>query len=150
VNADSSLQRLEPVTTTMGEIKMRKEHLLLSTAVGLAVALLTAGPGAVQAQAQALSGQVTSAQGPLEGVLVTAKKAGSTIAYTVATDDKGRYSFPSAKIDPGEYTLRIRATGYDLDGAGKATVNAQQATTADLKLKNTRNLAAQLTNAEWM
>src|SRR5450631_1011497 len=150
VNADSSLQRLESVTTTMGEIKMRKEHLLLSTAVGLAVALLTAGPGAVQAQAQALSGQVTSAQGPLEGVLVTAKKAGSTIAYTIATDDKGRYSFPSAKIDPGEYTLRIRATGYDLDGAGKATVNAQQATTADLKLKNTRNLAAQLTNAEWM
>jgi virginiamycin B lyase len=134
----------------MGEIEMRKKHLLLSTAVGLAVALLTAGPGAVRAQAQALSGQVTSAQGPLEGVLVTAKKAGSTIAYTVATDDKGRYSFPSAKIDPGEYTLRIRATGYDLDGAAKATVNAQQATTADLKLKNTRNLAAQLTNAEWM
>jgi len=57
---------------------MRKENLLLSTAVGLAVALLTAGPGAVRAQAQALSGQVTSAQGPLEGVLITAKKAGQS------------------------------------------------------------------------
>src|SRR5271167_2980960 len=129
---------------------MRKEHLLLSTAVGLAVALVTAGPGAVRAQAEALSGEVTSPQGPLEGALVTAKKAGSTIAYTVATDDKGHYSFPSAKIDPGEYTLRIRAAGYDLDGAGKVTVNAQQAATADLKLKNTRNLGAQLTNAEWI
>src|SRR6202167_515554 len=129
---------------------MRKENLLLSTAVGLAVALLTAGPGAVRAQAQALSGQVTSAQGPLEGVLVTAKKSGSTIAYTVASDDKGHYSFPSAKIDPGEYRLSIRATGYDLDGPGSATVDAQKGTTADLKLKKTRNLPSQLTNAEWL
>jgi hypothetical protein len=129
---------------------MRKEHLLLSTAAGLAVALLTAGPGAVRAQAEGLSGQVTSPQGPLEGVLVTAKKAGSTIAYTVATDDKGHYSFPSAKIESGEYTLSIRATGYDLDGAGTATVAAQKGATADLKLKQTRNLPAQLTNAEWI
>ena len=129
---------------------MRKEHLLLSTAAGLAVALLAAGPGAVRAQAEALSGQVSSAEGLLEGVLVTAKKAGSTIAYTVATDDKGHYSFPSAKIDPGEYTLRVRATGYDLDGAGKTTVEAQKGAAADLKLKKTRNLAAQLTNAEWI
>jgi virginiamycin B lyase len=126
---------------------MRKEHLLLSTAVGLAVALLT---GAVPAQAEPLSGQVTSPQGPLEGVLVTAKKAGSTIAYTVATDDKGHYSFPSAKIEPGEYTLHIRATGYDLEGAGKATVAAQKGATANLELKKTRNLPAQLTNAEWI
>src|SRR5271156_6096700 len=123
------------MSTIKGEIAMRKENLLLSTAVGLAVALLTAGAGAVRAQAQALSGQVTSAQGPLGGGLVTAKKVGSTIAYTVATDDKGRYSFPSAKIDPGEYTLRIRATGYDLDGAGKATIEPQKGATADLKLK---------------
>src|SRR5271163_615711 len=129
---------------------MRKEHLLLSTAAGLAVALLAAGPGAVRAQAEALAGQVTSAQGPLEGVLVTAKKAGSTIAYTVATDDKGHYSFPAAKIEPGDYKLTIRATGYDLDGAGKARVEAQKGATADLKLKNAHNLPSQLTNAEWM
>jgi streptogramin lyase len=126
---------------------MRKEHLLLSTAVGLAVALLT-GPGAVRAES--LSGQVTSPQGALDGVLVTAKKAGSTIAYTVPTDDKGNYSFPSAKIEPGDYKLTIRAAGYDLDGPGHATVASGKDTTADLKLKTTKNLAAQLTNAEWM
>jgi streptogramin lyase len=125
---------------------MRKEHLLVSTAVGLAVALLT-GPGAVRAEG--LSGQVTSPQGGLDGVLVTAKKAGSTIAYTVPTD-KGRYSFPSAKIEPGEYTLTIRAAGYDLDGPGHATVAPGKDATADLKLKTAKNLSAQLTNAEWM
>ncbi len=126
---------------------MRKEHLLVSTAVGLAVALLT-GPGAVRAEG--LSGQVTSPQGALDGVLVTAKKAGSTIAYTVPTDDKGHYSFPSAKIEPGDYKLTIRAAGYDLDGPGHATVASGKDTTADLKLKTTKNLASQLTNAEWM
>src|SRR5215470_12166755 len=134
----------------MGEIAMGKKHLLLSTAIGLAIAAMAAGPGAVSARAEALSGQVTSPQGPLEGVLVTAKKAGSTIAYTVATDDKGRYSFPSAKIEPGEYQISIRATGYDLDSADKATVAANKGATADLKLKKTRNLPSQLTNAEWI
>jgi virginiamycin B lyase len=124
---------------------MRKEHLLLSTAVGLAVAL---SAGAVRAEG--LSGQVASAQGALDGILVTAKKAGSTIAYTVPTDDKGRYSFPSAKIEPGDYKLTIRAAGYDLDGPGKATVAPGKDTTADLKLKTTKNLPSQLTNAEWM
>jgi virginiamycin B lyase len=128
-------------------MEMRKEHLLVSTAVGLAVALLT-GSGAVRAEG--LSGQVASPQGALDGVLVTAKKAGSTIAYTVPTDDKGHYSFPSAKIEPGDYKLTIRAAGYDLDGPGQATVASGKDTTADLKLKTTKNLASQLTNAEWM
>jgi 8-oxo-dGTP pyrophosphatase MutT (NUDIX family) len=64
----------------------------------------------------------------MEGVLVTAKKNGSTIAYTVVSDAQGRYSFPAGKIEGGEYNLRIRATGYDLDGANrdgalKATVD---------------------------
>jgi virginiamycin B lyase len=91
----------------------------------------------------------------MEGVLVTAKKAGSTIAYTVVSDAAGRYSFPAGKIEGGEYTLRVRATGYDLDGAGrdgtlKTAVEASTPTTADLRLKTTRNLASQLVNAEWL
>ena len=45
----------------------------------------------------ALGGQVTSAEeGAMEGVLVSAKKAGSTITITVASDAQGRYSFPAA------------------------------------------------------
>ena len=92
--------------------------------------------------AAALTGVVTSDQeGPMEGVLVTAKKAGSTIAITVVTDKQGRYSFPASRLEPGEYTIKIRAVGYDLDGKGAAEVAADKPATADLKLKKTRNLA---------
>ncbi len=101
--------------------------------------------------AAALTGVVTSDQeGPMEGVLVTAKKAGATIATTVVTDKEGRYSFPASRLEPGDYTIKIRAAGYDLDGKGAAQVAADKASTADLKLKKTHNLSAQLTTAEWL
>src|SRR5262249_5378695 len=62
----------------------------------------------------------------------------------------GRYSFPAAKLVPGRYSLRVRAAGYDLDGAATADVAANQTIAADLKLRKTEDLAAQLTNAEWI
>jgi streptogramin lyase len=86
----------------------------------------------------------------MEGVVVSAKKAGSTITISVVTDDKGHYSFPAARLEPGHYTLSARAVGYDLDGPKAADVTAGQAATADIKLKPTQHLANQLTNAEWM
>ncbi|HSV23452.1 MAG TPA: carboxypeptidase-like regulatory domain-containing protein, partial [Xanthobacteraceae bacterium] len=135
---------------------MRIKHTLLSTAASLAVALATSGLGPAAAQAEpGLSGQVTAPTGPMEGVLVTAKKNGSTIAYTVVSDARGRYSFPAGKIEGGEYTLRIRATAAELDGASRdgalqATIDPQKPTTVDLKTKKTRNLPAQLVNAEWI
>jgi hypothetical protein len=65
------------------------------------------------ASAQALSGTVTSAQeGAMEGVLVTAKKDGSTISTTVVTNEKGQYAFPADRLDPGHYNIKIRAIGY--------------------------------------
>src|SRR5262249_44629453 len=65
------------------------------------------------------------------------------------------------RLDPGRYAMTIRAGGYELDrtvrvlgfgveAGGVAEVGAGQTTTADLKLKPTRNLPAQLTNAEWL
>ena len=47
----------------------------------------------------------------MEGVLVSAKKTGSTITTTVVTDEKGRYQFPAVRLAPGHYAMRIRATG---------------------------------------
>lgn len=103
------------------------------------------------AAAQALSGTVSSAEeGAMEGVLVGAKKAGSTVTITVVSDEKGRYSFPAAKLAPGSYSLRIRAVGYQLDGAGAAEVSAGKTATLDLKLKKASDLAAQLSNGEWL
>ena len=61
--------------------------------LGLLAALSLLVPDAIAQTA--LTGQVTSTEeGPMEGVLVSAKKAGSTITITVVSDEQGRYSFP--------------------------------------------------------
>src|SRR5262249_29867263 len=78
------------------------------------------------------------------------KKAGSTITVTVVSDAKGRYAFPASKLDPGRYSIRIRAVGYDLTGPDSAEVVAGSTATADLKLRKTSDLAAQLSNGEWI
>jgi streptogramin lyase len=101
--------------------------------------------------AVALSGLVSSAEeGPMEGVLISAKKKDSTITITVASDKSGHYQFPAAKLDPGSYTISIRAVGYELDSSNAVDISAQNPATDDLKLRKTSNLAKQLTNAEWM
>jgi streptogramin lyase len=46
--------------------------------------------------------------------------------------------------------LSIRAVGYDLDVPGSAVVPADKPASADLKLRKTIDLAAQLSNAEWL
>src|SRR5260221_13190963 len=75
---------------------MRMKHVLLSTAASLVAASL----GTVAAKAEpGLSGQVTGEGGPMEGVLVTAKKTGSANPYNEGDDEKGRYSFPARKIE---------------------------------------------------
>lgn len=98
-----------------------------------------------------LSGRITSSgEAAMEGVLVSAKRSGSTITVTVVSDELGRYRFPSAKLLPGRYALRIRAVGYDLEGPVEADIAQGKTTTADLKLTKTRDLASQLSNAEWL
>ena len=105
---------------------------------------------AVGDNAVALTGKVTSAdEGAMEGVLVSARRAGATVTTTVVSDRDGRYEFPRARLEPGDYTLRIRAIGYDLEPVS-ATVGKDKPATADLKLSKTSDLAAQLTNAEWL
>ena len=123
----------------------------LTAGFALAAAALFSAPVAAQTGI-ALTGTVTSAEeGPMEGVLVSAKKAGSTITVTVVSDKDGRYSFPAGRLAPGPYALRIRAVGYDLDnGGGAVEVAAEKTVTHDLKLRKTEDLAAQLSNAEWI
>jgi virginiamycin B lyase len=119
---------------------------------GVAVGLLAAGLTAGEARAQAaLTGLVSSGEeGAMEGVLVSAKREGSTITTTVVTDAQGRYSFPAARIEPGKYTISIRAVGYKLDSAKTVDVPAGGAGTADLKLGKVKTLVPQLSNGEWL
>jgi streptogramin lyase len=99
----------------------------------------------------ALTGIVSSeAEGKMEGVVVTARQAKSIVEVSVTTDADGRYSFPRTHVKPGQYTLSTRAVGYDIAAPAKASVSDIEPATADIKLKKTKNLAGQLTNAEWM
>jgi streptogramin lyase/alpha-beta hydrolase superfamily lysophospholipase len=86
----------------------------------------------------------------MEGVLVSVKRTGSTMTTTVVSDQQGRFRFPHSRLEPGPYAVRIRAVGYDLESAVTAEVDAQKTTTTDLKLQKARDLASQLSNAEWL
>ena len=127
---------------------MRAKLMLTLAATAAAMAFPTAALAETQA---ALTGLVSSeAEGKMEGVVVTASQAKSIVRVSVTTDAEGRYSFPASHLKPGEYTLAIRAVGYDMVSPSKATVSSIETATADIKLKKTKNLAGQLNNAEWM
>jgi len=108
------------------------------------------------AAAGALSGTIRSVkEGLMEGVLVSAKRAGSTMTTTVVTNAQGAYTFPRARLEPGQYNVSIRATGYVLDApAPKAqvTVTAVNAAQLNLNLResNALELPFQLTDPEWL
>jgi virginiamycin B lyase len=119
-------------------------------AFGIAVGgLLAAWPG--NPARAAVTGRVSSdAEGSMEGVLVRAKGAGSTMSVAVVTDHDGRYAFPANRLTPGKYSLSIRAVGYDLASTASVEVAAAETARLDLRLVKTDNLVPQLTSSEWL
>ncbi len=120
-----------------------------------AIGLFFLGLTSIQAQtpSAALAGRVSSQEeGAMEGVIVRAKKTGSTIAVSVVSDAQGRYSFPANRLDAGQYALSIRATGYMLEGPASVNIGAQKNAAADLKLRKATvdETASQLSNSEWL
>src|SRR5207237_3770784 len=118
--------------------------LMLSFTASAAVLLCQPAIQTVWAQGQAaLTGTVSSdAEGKMEGVIVTAKKPGSIVEVSVTTDAQGQYAFPENRLEPGQYTISIRAVGYDINSPIKATVEPEKTTTAAIKLKKTKNIAS--------
>ena len=89
----------------------------------------------------------------MEGVLVSAKKTGSTITTTVVTDQKGHYAFPASRLQPGHYDISIRAVGYRLQDSQAADVAGGAAASADIaleKVTDLHQLADQLSNGDWL
>jgi virginiamycin B lyase len=127
---------------------MQLRQFLLTATAGFAV--LAFQPAFAQAPA-ALTGTVSSAEeGKMEGVVVSAKKDGGTMTISVVSDAQGRYSFPANRLEPGHYAIGMKAVGYDLAGNAAADVAAGKSASLDLKLAKTKNLTAQLSNAEWL
>ena len=100
---------------------MSKRLIALRAAAAAVAAslLMSSGPAAAQAAPPALGGKIVSdREGPMEGVLVSAKQQGSTITVTVVSDAKGEYAVPADRLGSGRYELTIRAAGYALEGSG--------------------------------
>src|SRR5207249_4987407 len=112
-----------------------RANLMLTLAATAAAMVFPPAIDAVRAEGQAaLTGIVGSeAEGKMEGVVVTARRLGSIVQVSVTTDAEGRYGFPRNRLEPGDYTLSIRAVGYDIDSPAKATVANGKAATADIK-----------------
>ena len=111
-----------------------RSKLMLAFAAGTAAILFAPAAQTVWAQGQAaLTGTVSSdAEGNMEGVVVTAKRPGSIVQVSVTTDAQGRYIFPENRLEPGEYTISIRAVGYDIGSPTRATVESEKTATADI------------------
>jgi virginiamycin B lyase len=92
---------------------MRTQTFLPGVAAGLALILTLVASNSrslAQEDPAALKGQVRStAEGLMEGVVVSAKKTGSTVTVSVLSDARGEYSFPRNRLAPGQYSLSIRA-----------------------------------------
>ena len=73
-------------------------------AISIAFALAFPHSSQAQTSAMALTGLVSSADEPaMEGVLVSATRAGSNITITVVTDADGHFGFPASRLAPGQY-----------------------------------------------
>src|SRR6478609_9128137 len=113
--------------------------------------LVGAAPSLEAAEPVVLTGIVTSqAEGAMEGVLVSAKKVGGTITLTVVSDQAGRYAFTTSQLAPGAYELSIRATGYEMANPKQLVTIGKGKSETDFQLKKARDVASQLTDAEWL
>jgi streptogramin lyase len=134
---------------------MRRGKLLSGTLLGMAIlgmalaGLLMAETPAPSAHV-ALTGKVTSqAEGAMEGVIVGAKKAGSTVTTWVVSDAQGQYGFPRERMEPGKYAIKVRAVGYEL--ANTSVEVTGEPTQLDLQLSkvtSTTKLVNQMSNGE--
>ena len=86
----------------------------------------------------------------MEGVLVTARRDGASFSVTIVSDVNGRYLFPKGRLDPGKYSVSIRASGYELPEAGMVTISSQFTAQLDLQLNKLTDFAHQLSNGEWL
>src|SRR5215475_13026737 len=134
-----------------------RNNLLLTSVAGITTLLVYAGSHSsspLRAQAGvALTGLVISEEEErMEGVVVTAHREGSpiSISISVVTDATGRFNFPESKLPDGDYLLKIRAIGFELVGPRGIDVRSGVTANTVIKLRETKDLAAQLTNAEWL
>ena len=139
--------------TRLGHVLTRVSFGAMTCVAPLALSIVASHPVMAENRGPAaLTGSVSSLEeGKMEGVVVSAKKPGSTIMVSVSTNAQGQYSFPQDRLIPGVYDITIRAAGYTLKPTA-TTVQSGGPTLLDLSLAKAAPdiLALQLSNSEWM
>ena len=139
--------------TRLGNVVTRLSFGAITSMGLLALPIAGSHPAIAQSHGPAaLTGIVSSTEeGKMEGVVVSAKRPGSTIMVSVSTNAQGQYSFPQDRLAPGAYDITIRAVGYTLEQTA-ATVQSGGSTQLDLRLAKAAPdiLALQMSNSEWV
>jgi len=103
--------------------------------------------GAGETAKSSLTGTAKTAAGDaLEGIVVSARAAGSNVTTSVLTDARGEYVFPP--LGSGRYDVWAQATGYRTVRASLAIDGAQQARQA-FSLFTIDDITPQLSASEW-
>src|SRR5215468_938849 len=141
------------IATRLGNVVTTLSLGAITSAGLLALPISASHPAMAQNHGPAaLAGTVSSAEeGKMEGVVVSAKRPGSTIMVSVSTDAQGQYSFPQDRLAPGVYDITIRAVGYTLAPTA-ATIESGGPAQLDLSLAKAPPdvLALQMSNSEWI
>src|SRR5258708_8925089 len=139
--------------TRLGNVVTRLSFGAITSMGLLALPIAGSHPAIAESEGPAaLTGIVSSPEdGKREGVVVSAKRPGSTIMVSVSTNGQGQYSFPQDRLAPGAYDITIRAGGYTLEQTA-ATVQSGGSTQLDLRLAKAAPdvLALQMSNSEWI
>ena len=139
--------------TRLGDVLTRLSFGSITSMALLALPIAGGDPAMAQNHGSAaLTGTVSSPEeGKMEGVVVSAKRPGSTIMVSVSTNAQGQYSFPQDRLAPGVYDITIRAVGYTLKPT-TATIGSGGSAQLDLNLAKAAPhvLALQMSNSEWM
>jgi virginiamycin B lyase len=139
--------------TRLGNVVTRLSFGAITSMGLLALPIAGSHPAIAQSHGPAaLTGIASSPEeGKMEGVVVSAKRPGSTIMVSVSTNAQGQYSFPQDRLAPGAYDITIRAVGYTLEQTA-ATVQSGGSTQLDLRLAKAAPdiLALQMSNSEWV
>jgi len=139
--------------TRLGNVLTRLSFGAIASMGLLALPIVGSHPATAQNHGPAaLTGTVSSPEeGKMEGVVVSAKRPGSTIMVSVSTNAQGQYSFPQDRLAPGAYDITMRAIGYALKPT-VATIQSGGSTQLDLTLAKAAPdvLALQMSNSEWV
>src|SRR5438067_6521491 len=89
---------------------------------------------AASAHAATITGTITGPDGaPFRAAFVQARHAGLKMTVSVLTDNQGRYVVEN--LPAGDYSLGIRAIGYDADAKSGIKLTADQTLAQDFALK---------------